>query len=103
VVSAHAFGDDYSDLSLVEATKVAGVGGPPEECAVMVVLCAPPAQPATVNLLAPIVVNLQTRSGVQVILVDSRYSTREPFVVVHSPERVVIGEHPSPAAASGAV
>jgi flagellar assembly factor FliW len=91
VVSAHAFGADYSDLSFVEATKIAAVGGPAEECAVMVVLCAPPAQPATVNLLAPIVVNLQTRQGGQVILEDSRYSTREPFLI-QSSERMPIAE-----------
>ncbi|HTA88846.1 MAG TPA: flagellar assembly protein FliW [Polyangiaceae bacterium] len=103
VVSAHAFGTDYSDLSFVEATKVATVGGPVEECAVMVVLCAPPLQPATVNLLAPVVVNLQTRQGAQVILEDSRYSTREPFIVVQSPERMPIAEPLAPALASGAV
>jgi flagellar assembly factor FliW len=103
VVSAHAFGTDYSDLSFVEATKVATVGGPVEECAVMVVLCAPPLQPATVNLLAPIVVNLQTRQGAQVILEDSRYSTREPFIVVQSPERMPIAEPVAPALASGAL
>jgi flagellar assembly factor FliW len=91
VVSAHAFGTDYADVS-IEAAKVAGVGARAEECAVMVILCAPQAQPATVNLLAPVVVNLQTRLGAQVILQDNRYTTREPFVLNLRPERVASAE-----------
>jgi flagellar assembly factor FliW len=91
VVSAHAFGTEYADVS-IEAAKVAGVGGQAEECAVMVVLCAPHAQPATVNLLAPVVINLQTRLGAQVILQDNRYTTREPFVLTPSLERARAAE-----------
>jgi flagellar assembly factor FliW len=103
VVSAHAFGTDYADVS-IEAAKVAGVGGQAEECAVMVILCALQAQPATVNLVAPVVVNLQTRLGAQVILQDNRYTTREPFVLNLSSERVVSAEPQQLAAvASGAL
>ncbi len=103
VVSAHAFGTDYAAVS-IEAAKAAGGGAQADECAVMVILCAPQARPATVNLLAPVVVNLQTRLGAQVILQDNRYTTREPFVLDLSPERVVSGEsQPLAAAASGAL
>lgn len=103
VVSAHAFGTDYADVS-IEAAKVAGVGVQAEEYAVMVILCAPQAQPATVNLLAPVVVNLQTRLGAQVILQDNRYTTREPFVLNLSPERAASAEPEQLAAvASGAL
>ena len=38
-------------------------------------------QPATVNLLAPIVVNAATRKGAQIILEGTRYSTREFFAL----------------------
>jgi flagellar assembly factor FliW len=81
VVSAHAFGERYPDFSLAEAARAAGIGEPNDEYAVLVVLSAPRGQPATVNLLAPIVVNAQTHHGAQVILEGSRFSTRELFVL----------------------
>ena len=37
--------------------------------------------PPTVNLLAPVVVNLRTRRGRQVIQIDSRYSHRQPLAL----------------------
>lgn len=80
VVSAHAFGEKYPDVPVEPAARAAGLGENVEEMAVLVVLCAPNGQPATVNLLAPIVVNVATRSGVQLILDGSRFSTRELFV-----------------------
>jgi flagellar assembly factor FliW len=81
VVSAHAFGDKYPDVPVVGAAEEAGIEGPDEALAVMVVLCALSGQPATVNLLAPIVVNATTRKGAQVILEGTRFSTREFFVL----------------------
>ncbi len=81
VVSAHAFGDKSPDVSVVPAASEAGLEGPEEALAVMVVLCALSNQPATVNLLAPILVNATTRKGVQVILEGTRYSTREFFAL----------------------
>jgi flagellar assembly factor FliW len=81
VVSAHAFGDRYPDVSVLGAAVEAGLQGPEEALAVMVVLCALANQPATVNLLAPIVVNAATRSGAQVILEGTRFSTREYFAL----------------------
>src|SRR5690349_19677556 len=81
VVSAHAFGDKYPDVPVVAAAHEAGLDGTEEGLAVMVVLCALSGQPATVNLLAPIVVNAATRTGAQVILEGTRFSTREFFVL----------------------
>lgn len=81
VVSAHAFGDKYPDVPVAAAAKDAGIDGDEDTLAVMVVLCALANQPATVNLLAPIVVNAATRRGAQVILEGTRYSTREFFAV----------------------
>lgn len=81
VVSAHAFGEQYPDVSVAGAASEAGVDGPEDSLAVMVVLCALSGQPATVNLLAPIVVNATTRHGAQVILEGTRFSTRELFVL----------------------
>jgi flagellar assembly factor FliW len=81
VVSAHAFGERYPDVPVLGAAEEAGLEGPEDALAVMVVLCALPNQPATVNLLAPIVVNAATRRGAQVILEGSRFSTREFFAI----------------------
>lgn len=80
VVSAHYFLDGYPDIPVTPAANAVGVSGSEEDFAVLVVLCAPIGQPATVNLLAPIVVNSATRTGAQVILDGSRFSTREVFV-----------------------
>lgn len=80
VVSAHYFGDTYPDIPVSVPAHAAGIAGAEDDFAVLVVLCAPIGKPATVNLLAPVVVNSQTRTGAQVILDGSRFSTREIFV-----------------------
>src|SRR5690348_10655834 len=56
VVSAHGF-PGYPDVPIETAADRAGLGGAAEELAVLAVLSAPPGQPATVNLLAPLVIN----------------------------------------------
>src|SRR3954466_12442023 len=80
VVSAHYFLQGYPDIPVSPAANAAGLPGKDDEFAVLVVLCAPIGQPATVNLLAPIVINIESRTGAQVILDGSRFSTREIFV-----------------------
>jgi flagellar assembly factor FliW len=62
------------------ANKV-GLGTDTEDWAVMAVLAAPKGQPATVNLLAPVIVNVATRVGAQLFLEGSSYTTRELFVM----------------------
>lgn len=52
-----------------------------EQFAAMVIVCASPDGPPTVNLLAPVVVDLDTRTGEQIFLPDSKCSTMEPFVL----------------------
>lgn len=81
VVSAHAFAGKYPDVEVAPAAHEAGLEGAEDSLAVMVVLCALSNQPATVNLLAPIVVNATTRQGAQVILEGTRFSTREFFAL----------------------
>lgn len=80
VVSAHALKEDYPDVNLESVVEKAGIGGSADELAVLAVLCAPRMQPATVNLLAPILINSQERRGAQVFLEGSRFGTRELFV-----------------------
>ena len=81
VVSADALQADISG-TLSEASKASGIVASNESFAVMAVLNAPGAgAPASVNLMAPIIVNAETRQGAQLLLESSNYSTQEPFVL----------------------
>jgi flagellar assembly factor FliW len=81
VVSAHGLVHEYPDVSIDDAATRAGVGDARDELAVLVVLAAPLDLPATVNLLAPLIVNAATRIGAQVFLEGSRFSTQELFAL----------------------
>jgi flagellar assembly factor FliW len=81
VVSAHKLAPRYPDVGVEPMSEQAGVGGQIEELAVLVVLSATRGQPATVNLLAPIIVNVATRRGAQVILEGTSFTTRELFLL----------------------
>lgn len=85
VVSAHSLAPDYPDVALEALAERAGLGSNPDELAIVVVLCAPRGLPATVNLLAPIVVNAATRKGAQIFLEGSSFSTRELFALAGAP------------------
>jgi flagellar assembly factor FliW len=57
-----------------------------EDLAVYVMLSVPEdAMRTTANLLAPLVVNRRTRVGRQLVLSDSRYSTRHPIIAARQP------------------
>ena len=81
LVSAHAFGSSYPDVPFLPIAERAGIGSDMEEMAMMVVLNAPEGQPATVNLLAPIVVNIESRVGGQLFLEGTSFGTREFFAI----------------------
>ncbi|MEZ4224486.1 MAG: flagellar assembly protein FliW [Polyangiaceae bacterium] len=83
VVSAHGLTPDYPDVPITDAAREAGIAESDNELAVLAVLCAPRGQPATVNLMAPIVVNSTTRQGAQIALDGTRFSTRELFLLSH--------------------
>lgn len=52
----------------------------PEDCLLLVIVTlGAAASDATANLLGPIVVNLQTREGMQAVLAESGHSTRVPL------------------------
>lgn len=78
VASIESLARDVPVEMLSEALSKTGLGGELDDCAVMVVICATETG-ATVNLLAPIIVNSKTREGAQVILEDSDFSAREEF------------------------
>ena len=55
----------------------------PKEIAVAAITTVPkPPAPITVNLTAPVVFDLDTRNGVQIILHDARFKTRQVLVQV---------------------
>jgi flagellar assembly factor FliW len=87
LVSAHAFGSAYPDVAFMPIAEKAGLGSNLEDMAMMVVLSAPQGQPATVNLLAPIVVNTETRIGGQIFLEGTSFGTREFFVLPESSQK----------------
>ncbi len=80
VVSAHAF-SGYPDVTVKESAERAGLACSAEHYAIMAVLSAPRGQPATVNLLAPLIVDTTSRKGAQVVLENTRFSARELFVL----------------------
>jgi flagellar assembly factor FliW len=94
VVSAHGLVLDYPDVAIDGPAEKAGLSGNIEDFAVLAVLCAPRLQPATVNLLAPLLINSVSRQGAQVFLEGSRFTTRELFVLPPS------GESQAPAGSS---
>ncbi len=100
VASAHGFVADYPDVPLEPVVRRVDLGDSLDDVAILAVLSAPRNQPATVNLLAPIIINSRTRQGAQVFLEGSRFSTRELFVA--SPPSAREQEETS-TAASGAV
>jgi len=75
VVSAHGLGVEYPDVPLPAPW------GEAPDLAVLAVLAAPTGGPATVNLMAPVIVNAATRRGEQVLLEGTRFSARELYVV----------------------
>jgi flagellar assembly factor FliW len=82
VVSVSALAGAYATASVEGSVAELGIEFKPESCAIMVVLhvSTAPNRP-TVNLVAPIVINSETRMGAQVLIEGSEYSTQEPFVL----------------------
>jgi len=88
VVSAHVLVPKYPDVDIESYAEAGGLGDSLDELAVLVVLNAPPGVPATVNLVAPIIVNATTRKGAQLLLEGSRFTTREIFMLPAQQETI---------------
>jgi len=83
VVSAHGLTDGYAAVVAAQIAAETGLRDSSADIAVMAVLSAPSGKPATVNLLAPIVVNATTRMGAQIVLDGTRFTTGEKFVLTN--------------------
>lgn len=80
VVSAHALEAGYEGAMTRLELNELGVSDP-NDIAALLVLSVTPGLPPTVNGKAPILVDAATRKGVQVVLQETRFSTRDPLVL----------------------
>ena len=71
--------DDYAPALPPYAISSLGLARPEDFVTLCVVVVSPGAEEMTMNLLAPVVVNLQTRTGRQVTLETGGYSIRTPI------------------------
>ena len=75
--------DDYEAPLPLYAMQSLEIVTPESFCVLCVLVAAPGAASTTINLLAPIVINLELRIGRQITLENQRYSVRTP--IAHSP------------------
>jgi flagellar assembly factor FliW len=89
VIDGAAIGASYPDPAPAKLAHEAGIGG--AEIAVLVIVAAQQGKGLVANLLAPLVIDLESRSGVQVVLDPNRYSAAVPVAgskpapTVHAP------------------
>lgn len=89
LIDPWALFDDYDPQLPAVTASVLEIERPDDFCLMCVTVVGAEAQELTVNLLAPIVFNLRTRVGRQVMLEDCDYSVRTPVPraeVVEAPE-----------------
>jgi len=80
VLDGTGFGDEYPQPRAKELAKTAGLGM--TEVAVLVVVAvASESKGLLANMLAPLVVDLETRTGAQVVLDHHRFSAATPLGV----------------------
>jgi flagellar assembly factor FliW len=83
VIDGASLGAGYPEPAASELAKEAGLGA--GEVVVLVVVCPRGAAGLMANLLAPIVVDLETRTGAQVVLDPKRFSPSVPLGAATAP------------------
>jgi flagellar assembly factor FliW len=78
--------DDYEAHLPQYAKQSMGIGAPDDFCIMCVCVVGKGAAEMTINLLAPVVINLKTRVGRQITLENQAYSVRTP--IPRTPEKV---------------
>jgi len=71
--------DDYEAPLPLYAKQSLDLQSPETFCVMCVLVARPGSGETTINLLAPIIINLQTRIGRQITLENQRYSVRTPI------------------------
>jgi len=80
VISLEALAVEYGEEAMLAAAHNAGIESDPSQWSVMLVFAAPGKDvPPTVNLVAPIIVDSETRTGAQVLLEGTKFSACEPL------------------------
>ncbi len=80
VISLEALAVQYGEEAMMNAAIAAGIGNDPSTWSIMLVFAAPGTDvPPTVNLVAPIIVDSETRMGAQVLLDSTHLSACEPL------------------------
>ncbi|WP_051618082.1 flagellar assembly protein FliW [Desulfofundulus thermocisternus] len=97
LVNPFAFFPNYEFDLPEEDARALGIKAPEEAAVFCIVNASRGLARATVNLLAPVVVNAATGTARQVVLVDERYSIRHPLFGQQPENRDPAGE-PRPAA-----
>lgn len=79
VVPTAAFFPEY-ELEIDDGTAGRlGLDTADDALVLLVITLSDPVEASTANLLGPVVINTRTRKGMQVVVTDERYSTREPL------------------------
>jgi flagellar assembly factor FliW len=71
--------DDYEARLPHYARQTLGIQAPDDFCIMCVCVVGKGASEMTINLLAPVVINLKTRMGRQITLENQTYSVRTPI------------------------
>ncbi len=77
VVEGAAFGADYPHPPVAQLASDAGLAA--REVAVLVIVAAIKDQGLVANLLAPLVIDMETRTGAQIVLDPQMYSAATPL------------------------
>ncbi len=75
--------DDYEAPLPLYAMQSLDIVTPESFCVLCVLVAAPGSGSTTINLLAPIIINLESRVGRQITLENQRYSVRTPISRSH--------------------
>jgi len=79
-VPSAAFRPDYAPVIDDESVAALGIDSPAEVLVLLVLTAAGTLAETTVNLKAPILVNLRTNSAMQVVLDDPALDVRAPLL-----------------------
>ncbi|MBE3587708.1 MAG: flagellar assembly protein FliW [Thermoanaerobacteraceae bacterium] len=97
LVNPFAFFPNYEFDLPEEDARALGIKAPEEAAVFCIVNASRGLASATVNLLAPVVVNAATGTARQVVLVDGRYSIRHPLFGPRPENRAPAGPQVEPA------
>jgi flagellar assembly factor FliW len=80
VISLEALAVEYGEDAMLDAARAAGIESGPETWSIMLVFAARGRDvPPTVNLVAPVIVDSESRTGAQVLLEGTKYTACEPL------------------------